>query len=395
MHGDLVTTGMTAWNWWAIYITEDGLNDNTRLNPAFMQPDATKGSPYMFKRGYAFGNWAKFVRPGFVRLGASDNPNTGVYTEAYRDSANHLAIIAINTTTATVNQKFIINGNSFDTLTPWVTSPDPADNLAAKSPVTLTGGDFTYPLPAQSVVTFVSWDATMETPNYTGSSSTDGGTDGPHIATCELNCAAAITPSNGTSGGVTDFTDWSTTTGHWGSMSGLYGSIYPYAGPSGSGSNMNVSVDTTGKDLHAQGNVTSGAYGGIGLAYCSCTTVAEFTQVQFTVGGSWPGCDLQLQIKTFDQTPTSNNPPGGCNSSTTSCYNYPAALTVAFPSATPQTVTVKLSDVNNWTATTAAEVIGLQWQWTYSGSNIPADAGFDASAGCPIDATVTNVKFLP
>ena len=41
MHGDLVTTGMTAWNWWAIYITADGLNDNTRLNPAFIQPDAT------------------------------------------------------------------------------------------------------------------------------------------------------------------------------------------------------------------------------------------------------------------------------------------------------------------------------------------------------------------
>ncbi|HEY5091244.1 MAG TPA: hypothetical protein VIK30_14790, partial [Polyangia bacterium] len=101
MHGDLVTTGMNAWNWWAIYITEDGLNDNTRLNPAFIQPDATKGAPYMFKRGYAFGNWSKFVRPGFQRLNASDNPNNGVYTEAYRDPT-HLAIIAINSNTNSV-----------------------------------------------------------------------------------------------------------------------------------------------------------------------------------------------------------------------------------------------------------------------------------------------------
>ena len=99
MHGDLVRAGLNAWSWWAIYITEDGLNDNTRLNPAFIQPDASKGAPYMFKRGYAFGNWSKFVRPGFQRLNASDNPNNGVYTEAYRD-ATHLAIIAINTNTA-------------------------------------------------------------------------------------------------------------------------------------------------------------------------------------------------------------------------------------------------------------------------------------------------------
>ncbi len=71
------------------------------------------------------------MRPGFQRLNASDNPNNGVYTEAYRDST-HLAIIAINTTTSTVNQKFIVNGNTIATLTPWVTSPD--DSLAAKRP---------------------------------------------------------------------------------------------------------------------------------------------------------------------------------------------------------------------------------------------------------------------
>src|SRR5204863_6990597 len=129
MHGDLVTSGVTAWSWWAIFITQDGLNDNSRLNPAVMQPDATMSAPYMFKRGYAFGNWSKFVRPGFQRLAASDNPNALVYTEAYRD-ATHLAIVAINANKSTIKQKFIIKGTTLDTLTPWVTSPD--DNLAGK-----------------------------------------------------------------------------------------------------------------------------------------------------------------------------------------------------------------------------------------------------------------------
>ena len=311
MHSDLVTTGMNAWNWWAIYITEDGLNDNTRLNPAFIQPDATKGAPYMFKRGYAFGNWSKFVRPGFQRLNASDNPNNGVYTEAYRD-ATHLAIIAINTNTSAVNQKFIVNGNTIDTLTPWVTSPDPNDNLVAKSPVTLTNGDFTFELPAQSVVTFVNWDATTETPGLTTIPGSDAGIDAPKIATCELNCSAAVVPSNVSSGGVTDFSDWNNSTGKWGSTQGLYGAIYGYAGPSGNASTMSASVDATNKDLHGVGSVASGGYAGIGLSYCACSTVASFSQVQFTVSGSWPGCDLQMQIKTFDQTPTSQNPMGGC-----------------------------------------------------------------------------------
>ena len=39
--------------------------------------------------------------------------------------------------------------------------------------------------------------------------------------------------------------------------------------------------------------------------------------------------------------------------------------------------------------TTAAEVVGLQWQFT--GTQLDPDA----SAGCPIDVTITGIKFLP
>ena len=38
----------------------------------------------------------------------------------------------------------------------------------------------------------------------------------------------------------------------------------------------------------------------------------------------------------------------------------------------------------------------IKGQWTYSGSTTPADSGVDATAAaCPIDATITNIKFLP
>lgn len=403
MHSDLVTTGMNAWSWWAIYINADGLNDNTRLNPAFIQPDPTTGTEVMFKRGYAFGNWSKFVRPGFQRLDATSNPNDGVLTEAYRDDT-HLAIIAINTKSGPVSQKFILKGNQISSLTPWVTSPD--DNLAAQSPVSLSAdGDFTFVLPGQSVVTFVNWDATTETPDLTLPPGADGGVDGPKIPTCELDCSAAgaVAPNNGSSGGVTDFSDYSASTEKWGNVQGLSGYAYGYAGPSGNASTMNKNVDATNKDLHGLGSVAPGGYGGLGLAYCACSTVASFTQVQFTVSGSWPGCDLQMQIKTYDQTPVSQSPPGGCTAS--SCYNYPVALAVATSMSTPQTITVPLAKFSNWSAANAAQVVGLQWQWTYNGASAPADGGVDAGAadggvdaapaGCPIDATITNVKFLP
>jgi hypothetical protein len=49
-----------------------------------------------------------------------------------------------------------------------------------------------------------------------------------------------------------------------------------------------------------------------------------------------------------------------------------------------------LSDFSGWsTATSANQVVGLQWQFT--GTQLDPDAG----PGCPVDVTITDVKFLP
>ncbi len=143
----------------------------------------------MFKRGYAFGNWSKFVRPGFQRIGATEKPAGGVLVEAYRDST-HLAVIAVNTNASPVTQKFVIDGSTVDSLTPWVTSPSPDDSLAAKTPIAVTDDSFTFDLPASSVVTFVNWDATTETPGQTNTGGPDGGT--PKLN--GLDCAAPVVP---------------------------------------------------------------------------------------------------------------------------------------------------------------------------------------------------------
>ena len=380
IHDHMVVTGMNAWNWWAIYINEDGLNDNTRLNPAFIQPDSSKGEPYMFKRGFAFGNWSKFVRPGFKRIGATDKPTSTVLVEAYRDDS-HVAIIAINTGSNTVSQKFKLDGGSVNSLTPWVTSNN--DSLASKGAV--NGSDFTYDLPGNSVVTFVNWDATTETPGQGSLPTTDGGTPDAPLKT-GLDCANAIIPNNGGEGGITDFTDWKGSTSKWGDANGLNGNVYAYH--DGDRSSMTANVDTAAKTFHITGSVMSGSYAGAGLSFLQCVTVASFTKVQFTLSGSSPGCDLELQIKTFNQQPTSQSPAGGCDQDAGNCYNFPVAKMVAVPATDPTTVTANLADFANWSTDNAGQVVGMQWQFT--GANVDPDSG----VGCPIDISVTGIKFV-
>jgi hypothetical protein len=206
IHDYMVTTGVNAWNWWAIYITADNLTDPVRMNPAFIQPDQTLGTPYMFKRGYAFGNWSKFVRPGFARIGATDLPVPGVLVEAYRD-ATHLAVVAVNTTSSPVTQTFHLAGQTFGSVTPWVTSPD--DSLVAKTPITATD-QFTFVLPASSVVTFVNWDATTETPGQlqvtadAGPGPSDAGDAGLFTSPCTASAAGLTLVDNGSSGAGTN-----------------------------------------------------------------------------------------------------------------------------------------------------------------------------------------------
>ena len=151
-----------------------------------------------------------------------------------------------------------------------------------------------------------------------------------------------------------------------------------------------MAVNVDGTKLHATGGVTAGDYGGVGVGFSVCATVTAFSQIQFDVAGSSPGCDMELQIKTYDQQPNNATPPGSCGpTAAAGCYNFPAIKQVAVPSATSMTIAVPLSRATGWSATNAAQVVGLQWQWT--GTNVTGDAG----ATCPIDVTLTNIKFLP
>ena len=69
-------------------------------------------------------------------------------------SSGDIAIVAINTGTASINQTFTLTNFPVPaSMTPWVTSSNLS--LANQADVMVAGSSFTYPLPPLSVVTFV------------------------------------------------------------------------------------------------------------------------------------------------------------------------------------------------------------------------------------------------
>jgi glucuronoarabinoxylan endo-1,4-beta-xylanase len=140
IHHFLTVANVNAWHWWTL--TTD-TNDNEGLTDVNINPA---------KRMYVLGQWSKFVRPGWSRIGVSYFGRLQV--TAFKDPANQkFVIVAINSSTHAVSQTFSLNGFSTDSVTPWITSD--SLSLAAQPPIHVSGTNFAYTLPASSVTTFL------------------------------------------------------------------------------------------------------------------------------------------------------------------------------------------------------------------------------------------------
>ncbi|MGA3285767.1 MAG: YDG domain-containing protein [Verrucomicrobiota bacterium] len=149
IHLFLTAAQANAYHYWWLLIN-NGASDNEALcnrsgNPA--------------KRMYAFGQFSRFVRPGYYRINVGAAPNNPALFSAYKETNSSMfAIVAINPASTTLTQ--LVNLVAFPavgSVTPWITSSDLS--LASQSAVNVTNSSpypsFTYVLPAMSVVTFV------------------------------------------------------------------------------------------------------------------------------------------------------------------------------------------------------------------------------------------------
>lgn len=149
MHNAMVEADFQAYVWWYI-----------RRQYGPMKEDGT-----ISKRGYNMAHFSKFVRPGYLRVDATKNPDTNTFVSAYKGD-NKVVVVAINKGTSATSQRFVLQNGNASTVSSWVT--DSSRNLASGAPINVSNGAFTAQLPAQSVTTFVA--------NITGSGS--GNTSG-------------------------------------------------------------------------------------------------------------------------------------------------------------------------------------------------------------------------
>jgi glucuronoarabinoxylan endo-1,4-beta-xylanase len=143
---------VNAWHYWWLIASSTSTGNQGLLD----------NNAAITKRLFAVGNYSRFVRPNYYRIGVSNNTFTSI--SAYRaTNSTSFAIVAVNSSSATVTQIFnLVNFPTVASVTPWITSSNLS--LAGTNAVTVNNSSFAYTLPAMSVVTFVGQQQQTNTP---------------------------------------------------------------------------------------------------------------------------------------------------------------------------------------------------------------------------------------
>jgi glucuronoarabinoxylan endo-1,4-beta-xylanase len=146
VHDHLTIAGVNAWHYWWMMTGSTTTTNSSLMNGSIMT-----------QRGYALGNFSKFVRPGFVRVSAlPSNPRAGVHVTAFKNTAlGRIVVVAINENETVVTQRFWLEGANITSITPFITSET---SSLAEQAVRSVGDSFDYALPPKSITSFVGVD---------------------------------------------------------------------------------------------------------------------------------------------------------------------------------------------------------------------------------------------
>jgi O-glycosyl hydrolase len=151
IHNSLVTGQYNAYVWWGAFGYATGSCSTSAGTCGLVD-----NSGNVTVMGEMMGQYSKFVLPGYYRYDATANPSANVYVSAYAGTdsgTQHYVIVAINAGSSAVDQPFTIQNATVTSMTPYQSTS--SGGLAPQSAITVTGGAFTYALPAQSITTFV------------------------------------------------------------------------------------------------------------------------------------------------------------------------------------------------------------------------------------------------
>ena len=180
IHRAMVDAEFQAYVWWYLRRSYGPMREDGQIS----------------KRGAMMAHFARFVRPGYVRIDATANPASNVYVSAYRGGSG-VVIVAVNKNTAPVSQQFTLAGTTASgTVANWLT--DAGRTVAPQNALTLANGSVTVTLPARSVMTFVTDLNGTTSPGPSVSATTSappGGGPGPRVGYAMSTWASGFTAS--------------------------------------------------------------------------------------------------------------------------------------------------------------------------------------------------------
>ena len=137
IHNGLVVGNMNAYVVWYIKRSYGPLNEQGNIS----------------KRGYCMAQYSKYVRPGDIRIDATEQPDSNILVSAYKHSPEQIEIVAINKGGGEVNQQFSVGGRTITNVDRYRTSAN--ENIAPTKGMDYSGSTFNAQLPAKSVSTFI------------------------------------------------------------------------------------------------------------------------------------------------------------------------------------------------------------------------------------------------
>ncbi len=137
IHNAMVVGNMSAYTWWYIRRSYGLMTEDGKIS----------------KRGYCMAQYSKYVRPGAVRIEATEQPTKDVLVSAYKKD-NTVTIVAVNKGTESYAQSFTMgSGEKIVDVDRYRTSAN--ENLAKTENLENDGTGFFAQLPGESVSTFV------------------------------------------------------------------------------------------------------------------------------------------------------------------------------------------------------------------------------------------------
>ncbi len=136
IHECFTTANFNAYIWW--------------YGKRFYGPIGQDGQ--VTKRGFIMSHFARFIKPGAVRLGTGANSRTDVLVSAYRNGTKKVLVV-INWGSNDVKQKITFQGAGATAFVPYVTTA--SKDVVQAAAVNVTNNILEFTLPTKSIITFV------------------------------------------------------------------------------------------------------------------------------------------------------------------------------------------------------------------------------------------------